>query len=1147
MRKKVWALSLIVVMVISMLPAKLPTLADKTVQDFVDMPNNWSTAALKKAVSNGLLYGHAVDGKYFIHGNEPMTRAELAAVMNRAFGAVKEAELNEVTDVPANAWYANDLMKAVMMGILMKDTLMRPESNISRQEAFVILARAFKLNSNSLDFNALENYSDQAEIAEWAQNELAALVEVGYIQGFNDKLYPNATISRAEFATVMANLVQHYIDTPGEITDVPLSGNVIVRVPGVTLKDVAIDGDLIIADGVGEEDVTLDNVAVLGRTLVRGGDENAVTIKGGSNLDKVIVLKADGKVRISVEDGAHVEVVYIGDGSDDILVEGTIGTLEVVGDDLTAFATNAFITNAFVSGNRSTIIMRDESTLLEGMISGTDSKISVENKATVENIIVTGRFAKIEGNGTVKQAEVKDTGDNASITTPNTKIVSEKGADGITAAGGAPVESSSSVTNNDTGTWIVLPTTPPTIPTAPSGGGGVYIPPTVSAVTITTSIDVSSSLDNAAVVQTTLSTATMGADIYYTVDGSTPTANSTKYTAPFNVQANDTVGKTITIKAMAMNSGYTNSEVAQKQIVFNPAVISLTNISILSDPTTLSYNENDTLDLTGLQVQLIYSDASTETVAFANFSSKGITTNPINGATLTIANHNGKPIEVSYNGKSANTNNLVVSLNPVTITAITGVTAPVTDATPDTTITETPQYTGVISWSPAIVENKFVAGTSYTATITLTPKADYTLSGIAADSFTVTGATATNAANSGVITAVFPATSEFAGGAGTLADPYQVATAEQLNSVRNHFDKYFIQTADIDLTSFVGVGGAGYNDGKGWLPIRSNSSDFTGHYNGNNKTISNLKIHRPDEYEVGLFHSNYGSIENVSLSNVDVIGNSYVGGLVGSNQVSESFIGKITNSHVTTGSVKGSGVDIGGLVGFNTPETEIKNSSSGASVSPNGSSIPENIGGLVGRNGGTISASHATGNVEGKSQIGGLVGLHYDSAGSITNSYATGVVTGTSSIGGLVGWAPSGTIIKSYATGGATGTGSYIGGLVGLSAATISTSYATGASSGNNYIGGLVGRNFGSISTSYATGTGTGTGFNIGGLVGGGDSSAVTDSYWDTETSLQTTSFGGIGKTTNEMKLQSTYTGWDFTATWNIDSTINNGYPHLGL
>lgn len=337
---------------------------------------------------------------------------------------------------------------------------------------------------------------------------------------------------------------------------------------------------------------------------------------------------------------------------------------------------------------------------------------------------------------------------------------------------------------------------------------------------------------------------------------------------------------------------------------------------------------------------------------------------------------------------------------------------------------------------------------------------------------------------------MFPATSEFAGGAGTLADPYQVATAEQLNSVRNHFDKYFIQTADIDLTSFVGVGGAGYNDGKGWLPIRSNSSD----YNGNNKTISNLKIHRPDEDGVGLFYSNYGSIENVSLSNVDVIGNSYVGGLVGSNEASGSFIGKITDSHVTTGSVKGSGVDIGGLVGFNTPETEIKNSFSGASVSPNGSSIRENIGGLVGRNGGTISASHATGNVEGKSQIGGLVGLHYNSVGSITNSYATG---------------------------GATGTGSNIGGLVGRSAATISTSYATGASSGNNYIGGLVG--------------------------GGDDSSAVTDSYWDTETSLQTTSFGGIGKTTNEMKDQSTYTGWDFPATWNIDSTINNGYPHLGL
>lgn len=92
----------------------------------------------------------------------------------------------------------------------------------------------------------------------------------------------------------------------------------------------------------------------------------------------------------------------------------------------------------------------------------------------------------------------------------------------------------------------------------------------------------------------------------------------------------------------------------------------------------------------------------------------------------------------------------------VTLAAISGVTAPVTDATPVTAITATAQYTGVVTWSP--VATTFAAATAYTATITLTAKTGYTLTGVAANFFTVAGATDTNPIDSGVVTAVFPAT-----------------------------------------------------------------------------------------------------------------------------------------------------------------------------------------------------------------------------------------------------------------------------------------------------------------------------------------------------------------------------------------------------
>lgn len=97
----------------------------------------------------------------------------------------------------------------------------------------------------------------------------------------------------------------------------------------------------------------------------------------------------------------------------------------------------------------------------------------------------------------------------------------------------------------------------------------------------------------------------------------------------------------------------------------------------------------------------------------------------------------------------------------VTEPAIVGVTAPVVGETPVTAITEGKQFTGTVTWSPEV--STFAASTVYTAAITLTPKAGYKLDGVAASFFTVAGATSvSNGANSGVVTAVFPATKEAA-------------------------------------------------------------------------------------------------------------------------------------------------------------------------------------------------------------------------------------------------------------------------------------------------------------------------------------------------------------------------------------------------
>ena len=138
-------------------------------------------------------------------------------------------------------------------------------------------------------------------------------------------------------------------------------------------------------------------------------------------------------------------------------------------------------------------------------------------------------------------------------------------------------------------------------------------------------------------------------------------------------------------------------------------------------------------------------------------------------------------------------------------------------------------------------------------------------------------------------------------------------------------------------------------------------------------------------------------------------------------------------------------------------------------------------------------------------------------------------------VGSLVGYLDDGTISNCYVEGGSVSGGEDVGGLVGIHSGAIINCYSTGSIIGNNDVGGLVGTNVGTIIHCYATGSVTGT-TNVSGLVGRNEHGEVTSSFWDIQTSGQTTSAGGIGKTTTEMQTAGTFldAGWDF-----VDETAN--------
>ena len=165
------------------------------------------------------------------------------------------------------------------------------------------------------------------------------------------------------------------------------------------------------------------------------------------------------------------------------------------------------------------------------------------------------------------------------------------------------------------------------------------------------------------------------------------------------------------------------------------------------------------------------------------------------------------------------------------------------------------------------------------------------------------------------------------------------------------------------------------------------------------------------------------------------------------------------------------------------------------------------VGALVGFNNGIITNSYTTGNVSGTAgMVGGLAGKNTD---TVDHSYSTASVSGVVNVGSLVGDNWGGTVNNSYAIGSATGF-SCVGGLVAYS-------------------------NNGTISDSYSTGSVTGY-EEAGGLVGRGEDDTVTNSFWDIETSGQSISAGGTGKTTVEMHDISTFSG----VSWGIVAVTNS-------
>ena len=311
---------------------------------------------------------------------------------------------------------------------------------------------------------------------------------------------------------------------------------------------------------------------------------------------------------------------------------------------------------------------------------------------------------------------------------------------------------------------------------------------------------------------------------------------------------------------------------------------------------------------------------------------------------------------------------------------------------------------------------------------------------------------------------------------------YKVSTAHGLEAVAERVNDGSTGI-NITLTSNIDLTGE-------WTPIGTESQPYTGTFDGNNHTITGLKIDQSGTDNVGLigYLGSGGKVQDVTLTNISVSGANCVGGIAGQNY------GTVENCSVN-----------GTVTGKEFTDT----------------------GGIAGSNYGTLSGCSAEGTVTGSVNVGGIAGGSYLGV-TIEGCHSTAAVSGISSVGGVVGNLGNGcSLMACYSTGNVT--------------TTLTTSFA----------GGVVGINSqGTVTACYhATGTVSGQG-NVGGVVGDNHIGTVTACYWENnqEQGTGSGSTGGTEQVTDgdwqnavaQMNAALSSTGWRYELTGTLPTLTKN-------
>jgi len=382
MKRKILSLILVFAMTVSLFTVG----AGAAEPIYRDTDGHWAAETIEGFSRLGLIEGY--NGQFF--PNKNITRGEMAVILDRLMD-YQTAAKNSFSDL-GEAFYTDAVLKANAVSVMLgSNGTVRPTDPITRQEAAVLLCRALGLEGGG----SVAQFSDRGQIASWAADAVGTMAAKKLLQGANGMFRPTDAITRAETVAILDRALGKLV-SEGESASGRVDGNVVVRGAGAKLSDMTINGDLIIAEGVGVGEVHLDGVTITGRTIVRGGGVNSIYMNNVRANGGVVVNKLDGRVRVVTSGSTTVSVTLLQSGA--ILVGDGFKTVEIPAD----IAKGQTVE---IQGNIERLVNNSEDAKItaNGTIQTVEANVKTEIKGNAKVVGATGSAdVKVNGSAVAK-------------------------------------------------------------------------------------------------------------------------------------------------------------------------------------------------------------------------------------------------------------------------------------------------------------------------------------------------------------------------------------------------------------------------------------------------------------------------------------------------------------------------------------------------------------------------------------------------------------------------------------------------------------------------------------------------------------------------------------------------------------------------